>query len=135
MSFIYIGSPYTSSVTGGEPVRFAIRNLTISANDPSFSISGAEIYQNDALTYGDGYYDYLMSDNKIRFKLHDKGFFEVKSVRFYKDYRVLEEKTTRYLEYRYGDQDINYQVHKEVPDSPDDVPSVRLYIAKRTGTI
>ncbi|SEL96728.1 hypothetical protein SAMN04487770_12221 [Butyrivibrio sp. ob235] len=135
VTFSYIGVPYRSEVTGGEAVRFAIRDLEVTTN--SWTLSGADAYKLDAMTHGDGYYSHLMSDRSIRFKLHEHGFFEVKAVRFYDDYSVVEEDTTRYLEFRYGDLDTNYQVHKAAPDTSKGASraSVRLYIAKRTGTI
>lgn len=139
----YVGLPFVSHITGMEPVRFIIRDLCLvvkgfSLGDTFGSISGKEAYEFDTMTLGNGFYPYIMSDQQIRFALHENGFFEVKCVRFFNDYTVKNEMTTRYLEYRYGDLDKNYQVHKDGEDTTYDdnkKPSVRLYIAKRTGRI
>ncbi|MBE5845160.1 MAG: hypothetical protein E7302_13470 [Butyrivibrio sp.] len=137
MNLSFIGTPYVSASTGGEPVRFSVRNMTVSIDGDPFVLDKADAYKHDTMTLGDGYYQYIYTDRHIRFMLHENGFFEVSSVRFFNDYSIVTEDTTRYLEYRYGDLDTNYQIHKKAPDAAIDASraSVRLYIAKRTGKI
>ena len=123
LGFQYIGT----SDEAEEITNIAVSKLTI---------DGAAIDMScDMKLLGAGYYSAVFPDCRVRNVLHSLGYSEIECTRLYRDNSIQREETTRFLQHDPNSSGDSFFVLKNGEKADNSVPSVRLYIAKKTGEI
>lgn len=124
LAFSYIGSGVRSQSQNITSAKFAVQSLIIDSQE---FIDSPSSQMADALDF-----QYVLSDNYIRYMLHNNGFFEISAYQIFDNYEYHLLPTTRYDYLSTQNSGDGYYILNENKTLQNE-RGVILYIAKRKG--